>query len=56
MIVAAAKRRHDVTDPSNRTEIQPDLRQRRPLQGADEDQVAAALAAEQFDGAAELSD
>ena len=56
MIVAAAKRRPDVAEDAERSPVQPDLRQRRPHQRADEDQVAAALAAKQFCGPAELAD
>ena len=48
MIVAAAKRRPDVADDADGSPVQPDLRQRRPHQRADEDQVAAAFAAEQL--------
>ncbi len=55
MIVAAAKRRHDAAEDADRSPIQPHLRQRRPQQRTDEDQVAAALAAEQFCRPAELS-
>ena len=46
MIVAAAKRAHDLAEHAQRAPVQPDLRQRRPHQRADEDQVAAALARE----------
>ncbi len=56
MIVTAAKRRPDAAEDADRSPVQPDFRQRRAQQRADEDQVAAALAAEQFCGAAELPD
>ena len=56
MIVAAAKRRQDAAEDADRSPVQPDFRQRRAQQRADEDQVAAALAAEQFCRAAELPD
>ena len=56
MIVAAAKRGHDLAENADRAPVQPDLRQRRPQQDADEDQVAATLAAKQFCRPAELAD
>ena len=56
MIVAAAKRRPDAAEDADRSPVEPDFRQRRAQQRADEDQVAAALAAKQFCGAAELPD
>src|SRR6185312_3969688 len=56
MIVTAAKRGPDAAKDADRSPVQPDFRQRRTQQRADEDQVAAALAAEQFCGAAELPD
>ena len=56
MIVAAAKRRPDTAENTDRAPIEPDFRQRRALQRADEDQVAAALAAEQLCRTAELPD
>ena len=56
MIVAAAKRTDDIAEKTERLEIQPDFRQRRPHQRADEDQVAAPLVAKQFCRPAELAD
>ena len=56
MIVTAAKRGPDAAKDADRSPVEPDFRQRRAQQRADEDQVAAALAAKQFCGAAELSD
>ena len=56
MIVAAAKRRHDMAHDAKRSPVEPDLRQRRPRQAADEDQVAAAFAAKQSCRLADLAD
>ncbi len=56
MIVAAAKGADDIAEQPQRREVEPDLRERGPHQRADEDQVAAALLAEQPHRAAELAD
>ena len=50
VIVAAAKCRPDLAEDADRSPVQPDLRQRRPQQRADEDQVATTFAAEQLYG------
>ena len=55
MIVAAAKRREHMADHAKRAPIKPDLGQCRPYQRADENQVAAALAAKQSYRAPNLS-
>jgi hypothetical protein len=56
MIVAAAECADDIAKQPERREVDPDLRERRSHQRADEDQVAAALFAKQPHGAAELAD
>ena len=56
MIVAAPERRPDPAEHANGGPVEPDLRQRRPHQRADENQIAAVLAAKQFDGPADLAD
>src|SRR6267154_4176472 len=55
MVVSAPERRPHAADDANRTPIQPNLRQCWPYQGADENQVAAILAAEQFYRPADLT-
>ena len=56
MIVAAAKRRPKTPDDAKRSPVQADLRQRRPHQRADENQIAAVFRAKQLHGPAELTD
>ena len=56
MIVAAAEGGPDAPEHAKRAPVQPDLRQRRPHQRADENQVAAILRAKQLDRPADLAD
>ncbi|MGY4469516.1 hypothetical protein ACVWWK_005225 [Bradyrhizobium sp. LB9.1b] len=55
MIVAAAEGADDIAEQPERCEVDPDLRERRPYQRADEDQVPAAFFAKQPHGAAKLA-
>ena len=56
MIVAAPESRPHTPDDAKRSPVEPNFRQRRPHQRADENQIAAVLRAKQSFGPAELAD